>query len=391
MEKPGIPSTGQELLVFYVLFSSDFGHTLLEHAVDLHAPCDADIGTEGIADHRSGHAVIGGTAVGHEGVETEVGTGLGVIFHAEAIGEMAVGGLAEDVVEAGADIAETGQGVFGAVLLVSPFDKDVELLVEIDIGAADNGEIVAPVLNAVGVVDEVEVDVPVLILQFVADGDIVHIFAVGTLEHVDGMEQLEVAHLAAVEEVVGHEAGFPLLSGSEAEAGAVVDIRRVAHLEKEHVVGVVAPVGGSHRRLEAIEIVPIIGAEEDVDGRSVVLETTNGESVLTETEHPVGGRGIVDVEEVGVVEEAYIARGGNDALAEEIAELLTNRAANDEVEITAVKAIGILLQGVALDSVVVIIEVGTSLKFNLCKDGGEVDLCRRHLGYCNEREQREYS
>ena len=157
------------------------------------------------------------------------------------------------------------------------------------------------------------------------------------------------------------------------------------------MVGVVAPIGGSHRRLEAIEIVPIIGAEEDIDRRSVVLETTNGKSVLTETEHPVRGRGIVDVEEVGVVEEAYIARGGNDALAEEIAELLTNRAANDEVEITAVKAIGVLLQGVALDSVVVIIEVGTSLKFNLCKDGGEVDLCRRHLGYCNEREQREYS
>lgn len=391
MEKPGIPSTGQELLVSYVLFFSDFGHTLLEHAVDLHAPGDADIGAEGIADHRSGHAVIGSTAVGHKGVETEVGTGLGVIFHAEAIGEMAVGGLAEDVVEAGADIAETGQGVFGAVLLVSPFDKDVELLVEIDIGAADNGEIVAPVLEAVCVVDEVEIDVPVLILQLVADGDIVHIFAVGTLEHVDGMEQLEVTHLAAVEEVVGHEARFPLLSGSEAEAGAVVDIRRVAHLEKEHVVGVVAPVGGCHRRLEAIEIVPIIGAEENVDRRSVVLETTNGKSILTETEHPVGGRGIVDIEEVGVVEEAYIARGGNDTLAEEIAELLTNRAADDEIEITAVKAIGVLLQGVALDSVVVIIEVGTSLKFNLCKDGGEVDLCRRHLGYCKEREQREYS
>ncbi len=391
MEKPGVPSTGQELLVSYVLFFSDFSHTLLEHAVDLHAPGDADIGAEGVADYRGGHAVIGGTAVGHKGVETEVGTGLGVILHAEAIGEMAVGGLAEDVVEAGADIAETGQGVFGAVLLVGSFDKDVEFLVEIDIGAAYNGEIVAPVLEAVGVVDEVEVDVPVLILQFVADGDIVHILAVGTLEHVDGMEQLEVTHLAAVEEAVGHEAGFPLLSGSEPEAGAVVDIRRVAHLEKEHVVGVVAPVGGCHRRLEAIEIVPIIGAEENVDGRSVVLETTNGKSILTETEHPVGGRGIVDVEEVGVVEEAYIAWGGNDTLAEEIAELLTNRAANDEVEITAVKAIRVLLQGVALDSVVVIIEVGTSLKFNLCKDGGEVDLCRRHLGYCNEREQREYS
>ena len=374
MEKPGIPIADYGPLVFYVLFSCDFGHTLLEHAVDLHAPGDADIGAEGVADHGGGHAVIGGTAVGHKGVETEVGTGLGVIFHAEAIGEMAVGGLAEDVVEAGADIAETGQGVFGAVLLVGSFDKDVELLVEIDIGAADNSKIVAPVLKAVGVVDEVEVDVPVLILQLVSDGDIVHILAVGTLEHVDGMEQLEVAHLAAVEEVVGHESGFPLLPGSEAKTCAVVDIRRVAHLEKEHVVGVVASVGGCHRRLEAIEIVPIIGAEEDVDRRSVVLETTNGKSVLTETEHPVGRGGIVDVEEVGVVEEAYITRRGNDALAEEIAELLTNRATNDEVEITAMKAIGVLLQGVALDSVVVIIEVGTSLKFNLCKDGGEVNL-----------------
>ena len=43
-------------------------------------------------------------------METEVGTGFGMVFHTEAVGEVTVGGFAEDVVETRGDVAEAGEG-----------------------------------------------------------------------------------------------------------------------------------------------------------------------------------------------------------------------------------------------------------------------------------------
>ena len=140
------------------------------------------------------------------------------------------------------------------------------------------------------------------------------------------------------------------------------------------MLGIVGLVGGSHSGLEAIEVVPVVGAEKDVDGRGVVFETTHGQSVFTQTDHPVLGGSVVYVEEVGIVEKANVTGTGNDALTEEIAEFLVQRAANNEVEITAVETVG-RLDSVALASgVAVVVEIGTGLQFNLSEDGGEVHL-----------------
>lgn len=342
--------------------------------MDVHVPGDADVGAEGVFDYVIDR---GGAAVGHESVKTEIGADLGVVFHAEAVGEVGLACFAEDVVETGRDAvadAESGKGLVGFVLLVGTFHEDVEFLVEIDVGAADHGEIVAPVFETVGVVDEVEIDVPMLILQFVANGDVVHEIVVGTFEHVDRMEQFEVSHFSAIEEVEREEAALPFLAEAIAQIGTIVHIGRVGHLHKEHVLGIVGLVGGSHSGLEAIEVVPVVGAEKDVDGRGVVFETTHGQSVFTKTDHPVLGGGVVYVEEVGIVEKANVTWTGNDALTEEIAEFLVQGAANNEVEVTTVETVG-RLDSVALASgVAVVVEIGTGLQFNLGENGGEVHL-----------------
>jgi hypothetical protein len=201
------------------------------------------------------------------------------------------------------------------------------------------------------------------------------------------MEHFKMTNFAAIEEVEGHKAAFPFLTRGIAKTCTIVDIGRVGHLEEHHLGVVVALIGSSHSRLEAIEVVPIVGAEEYVDWGGIVFKAADCESVLTETEHPVGGWRVVYVEEVGVVEEADITGRGNDALAEKIAEFFTDGTADYKIEITAVETVGVFNSVVEVVGVVIIVKVGTGFEFNLSEYGSEVNLSGSRGGYSQQGEQ----
>ena len=208
--------------------------------------------------------------------------------------------------------------------------------------------------------DEVEIEVPAVVGELVAEGDVVHQAMVGTLEEVDGIEGVEMVELARPVEVVGEQSAAPFLSGGEAQQGTIVDVGRGGDLCQDHLVAVVALDSGGATKLEAIEVVPVVGAEKHVDRCCVILETTNGEGILTETEHPVFVGMVGEVEEVGVVEERYRAILCNHTLTEEVAELVVEVATDDEVEVFAVETVGVAGGTVLVE--VIVVEVGTRLK-----------------------------
>ena len=74
-----------------------------------------------------------------------------------------------------------------------------------------------------------------------------------------------------------------------------MEIRRRAHLRNDGVLAVAGVVRARSRQLEAVEIVPIVGAEEHVNRSGVILETAHRQSLLAKTQAPVGVDGVVDV------------------------------------------------------------------------------------------------
>ena len=140
-----------------------------------------------------------------------------------------------------------------------------------------------------------------------------------------------MTHIACPVEVVGHEAGVVV-------EVVVVDVGRVGDLSDEGVVAVVSDVGTAGGELEAVDVAPDVGGEVDVDGGGVVLEAAEGHSVLTEAYAPVLVGHIVEVEEVGVVEEGHRAGVGDDALLEVVAEAAAEVSAEHEVEVFAMDA-----------------------------------------------------
>ena len=94
--------------------------------------------------------------------------------------------------------------------------------------------------------------------------------------------------------------------------------------------------------MEAGERPPIVGVVIDVDGRSVVFVAAHVEGLLAQTQRPIVVEPVLDVEKVGVVEEFGVAFDGDDALADEVGDVVADLTAEQEVEVVAVEAVVVL-------------------------------------------------
>ena len=171
----------------------------------------------------------------------------------------------------------------------------------------------------------------------------------------------------------------------------IVHVGRLRHLQHQRLLAVVADIGAAGCQLETIEIVPHIGLEVHIDGRSVILEAAHRHRVLTETQLPVLCRSVVKVQEVSVVEEIHRACLRLDALTEIITEILTEIAAEVQVEILAVDTVKVrsVTHRAAVGShpLVRILHIGACLQFELVEHlvPGRLTRCRkrnthRHCG-----------
>ena len=84
---------------------------------------------------------------------------------------------------------------------------------------------------------------------------------------------------------------------------------------------------------------------------------------------------IVQIEEVGIVEQRGRARIGDDTLTEEIAELVGEVATDDKIEIFAVETIGVAHQAAIVE--VLVVEIGASRRSWL--KTGESTTCARDV------------
>ena len=340
-----------------------------EHAVDVHVPGDADVGGELVGERELVAVDVFGPVVveGEYTMQSYVLAERRVVFKPDAVfGDFASGGY--QAVESGG-VDEVG---LGEVLFVGGFAVDVEIFGKVEVEAGDCCEILAPVVGGESMVYKVKIDVPAVVDELVAQSYIVHEFVVGAFEHVHGVQCVEVAHFSRPEEAIAQQSAAPFLSWCKAEGGTIVNVWRVGDLCEEHVVAVVAFEGCRASQLETVEIVPVVGAEEHVDGGGIVLETTHCQCVFAETEHPVLVWMVGEVEEVGVVEERDRAVLCNDALAEEVAELVVEVAADDEVKVLAVESEGVADSVVLVD--VVVVEIGACLESDLREDRREYHL-----------------
>ena len=210
-------------------------------------------------------------------------------------------------------------------------------------------------------VHEVEVNVPLVVDEFESQHGHVEVTVPFVFDHGGAPEGVEVTHVAGPVKVVGDEAGIVV-------EVVVVEIGGVGDLGDEGVVAVVGDVGAGESELEAIDVAPEVGGEVDVDGRGVVLEAAEGHGVLTETQAPILVGHVVEVEEVGVVEEGDGAGVGDDALLEIVTETAAEVAAKHEVEVFAMDAkVGGGVGGGDF-------AVGADLEFELVEEVAPIDL-----------------
>lgn len=224
---------------------------------------------------------------------------------------------------------------------------------------------------------KVEIKVPLVIYQFGAQHGHIEVVVPLVFHHGCAPEGVEVAHVASPVKVIGDEAGIVV-------EVVVVDVGRVGDLRNEGMVAVVGDVGSTGRQLEAVDVAPEVGGEVDVDGRSVVFEATEGHGIFTETDAPVLVGHVVEIEEVGVVEESHRAGIGDDTLLEVIAEATAEVSAEHEVKIFAVESqIGRGISGGDF-------AIGADFQFELVEHLAPMYLCvgfgrnRQHeCCYCN--------
>ncbi len=275
------------------------------------------------------------------------------------------------------------QLIFRVVNGVGCFAEERPRGVQRKVGARDNTEALADVVSRSGLADKVYIDVERLVGKHVAQGQIGRfIFAEATaalFEDAGRVECLEVSEVATPQQVVGEEV---------AAVGTVMYVGRVGQLQAQ---GVVAVIGGVCRRgsqLEAVEVVPIVAVEEHIDGSGIVLVATHGQGILTKTyrEVPVGL--VVEVEEVGVVEEARAAFVGYDALTEVVAEFVCKVAAHVQVEVSALEtgvgvgADEVALQGTLQYGLIAEVEIGTCLQSQGAKKGFLLHIATRGSVLC---------
>ena len=122
------------LLYDRLVLLQSLGHAFLEHAMYIHVPSDTHVQLKGVlkigiaVNHRIG---TGSAAVGHEGMEAEIGANLGVILQTHTIGKIGGACLTKTVIVAKSDIlsqTETGQVLIRFVLFPSPFGKPQSLI-----------------------------------------------------------------------------------------------------------------------------------------------------------------------------------------------------------------------------------------------------------------------
>ena len=148
---------------------------LNEHAVDVHVPGDADVGSQCVG--FAGGVIL--IAVGDKAMQADIGAEGGFVFESDAVGGVACTGGYQTVERIGG--LEVNVGL---VLLVGAFDEDVDIVGDEEVEAADDSEVLAPVVSGESMVDKVEINIPAVIDNLVTQCDVVHESFIGTLEHV---------------------------------------------------------------------------------------------------------------------------------------------------------------------------------------------------------------
>ena len=246
-------------------------------------------------------------------------------------------------------------GQLGLVEVVASLGKHDPFLPDVDANAIDGSEVLSEELLLLegGTVDDVEVHLHTLELQFVAQGDVVDVFAGLVFDHIDRVGRLEDAEVAVPHQVVGIDA----LHG-------LVDEGRVAHLD-EHLVllGIVNKIERC-AHLVAAHGVPKLGAIIDVDRVGVVFPAADGHDLFAGREEEVVREVPVEVGPVGALKkgvgEADVGRV--DALTKVVAELAAEGAVQCHHEVFACEAmVGARSNGV-VPRMVVEGEVGTGVQ-----------------------------
>ena len=95
--------------------------------------------------------------------------------------------------------------------------------------------------------------------------------------------------------------------------------------------------------METVEVVPIIRPVEHVDRRCVVLEAAHGEGFLADAQTPVFVDGIVEIQEIGVVEEGIAAWVGHHSLTEIVGQLRGKVASHVDVKVLPLESIRVIV------------------------------------------------
>ena len=263
-------------------------------------------------------------------------------------------------------------GQLGLVEIVTGLGEDNPFLPDIDADTKNGGDVLSEelLLFKRGAVEDVEIHLHAVELQFVAQRNVVDELALFVFNHVHGIGRLENTEIAIPHEVVGVDT----LHGR-------VDEWRVAHLQEEVVFAGVVLVVERHAHLVAADLVPKFGAVIDVNGVGVVLPAANGHNLLACRKEEVVGEVPVEVSPVSALEEGVgeIDVRCVDALAKVVGELLPKGAVQGHNEVFARKAVfRIGLDGVIAE-VVVDGEVGTGVQLKVVQSDERLLVLRKAL------------
>ena len=120
--------------------------------------------------------------------------------------------------------------------------------------------------------------------------------------------------------------------------GGCAIVGALAGLECEGIVALVGGKGNARTELEAVDIVPILRAEVDVDRCTVVLPATNHNHLLTCRECPILRGAECEVKPIGILSKLRDRVGTVEALTPRIGKLGGNLTIHTEVEVAYLEA-----------------------------------------------------
>ena len=94
---------------------------------------------------------------------------------------------------------EMGDFILIKVLLITRLHKDIGQRGDFGIGTAHHCEVLEQLVDGMGVVHQIQIDAEMLVVHLVAQGDVVHKRALLALEHIEGIEGLEMPEVARPE------------------------------------------------------------------------------------------------------------------------------------------------------------------------------------------------